>query len=274
MLRVLLFPTLLLSAAAACARAPDPDPIILSFAEGEIRRSDFDRHVAELEARGGHALSSEVRRALVQPFLEEKVLLLEARSRGLVAASASPEQETTATEQLLGAEVLAKVAVSEDEIRRAYAGERQACHQAERVTVRQILVPTENQARDVVRRLQRKPREFEILARTLSHGPEASEGGLMGTYQPGELPTELDGPAFSLPVGGRSDVIRSSLGFHVLRVEARESQRERSLEECRDEIRALVARRKADDGVRRFVAGLLGRAKVNYEAAEKARTPS
>jgi peptidyl-prolyl cis-trans isomerase C len=264
----------LIVAATACARTPDPDPVILSFAQGQVRRSDFERHVAALEARGGHALSGEVRRAIVQPFVEEKILLLEARERGLVEAVATAEQEAMAVERLLSAEVLSGVSVSDDEIRRAYAEEQGKWQQAERVRLRQILVPTENQARDVVRRLRRNPRDFEILARTLSHGPEASQGGLMGSYQPGELPTELEGPAFSLPVGGRSDVIRSSLGFHVLRVEGREPRRDRSVEECRDEIRELVARRKADDAVRRFVADLLARAKVNYEAAEPVRNPT
>ena len=47
----------------------------------------------------------------------------------------------------------------------------------------------------------------------------------MGTFARGQLPAELEAAAFALPAGGTSDIVATSLGYHVLRVEARQEAR-------------------------------------------------
>jgi peptidyl-prolyl cis-trans isomerase C len=96
----------------------------------------------------------------------------------------------------------------------------------------------------------------------------------MGGFARGQLPPDLEAPAFALAAGATSEVIKTALGYHVLRVEERHAARERSLEECRAEIQALLARHKADQATRRYVRGLLARAKVNHEAAQSTPRPS
>jgi parvulin-like peptidyl-prolyl isomerase len=139
------------------------------------------------------------------------------------------------------------------------------------VTVRQILVPTSNEARDVRRRLRRDGKSFAVLAQTMSRAPEASAGGLMGTFARGQLPRELEAAAFGLAAGQTSDVVHTPLGYHVLRVEARQPARQTPLGEARAAIRARLLESKSDRKVREYVAGLMARAKVNHEAARTRR---
>jgi len=137
----------------------------------------------------------------------------------------------------------------------------------ETVTLRQILVPTLNEARDVRRRLLKEPRSFERQARSVSRGPEAPSGGLIGTFARGQLPAELEAPAFALAAGATSDIVSTSLGYHILRVEARQPARTEGLEEAQARIRARLVREKTDRKMRELVASLLQRAKVNHAAA-------
>ena len=141
----------------------------------------------------------------------------------------------------------------------------------ERIRLQQILVPTPNEARDVVRRLKKDPRSFTALAQDLSRGPEASTGGAMGVFSRGQLPAELEAAAFALAAGETSDVVASPLGYHVLRVEERQAAREVDLPECRQVARADLLRLKSTVSVREFVQGLLARAKVNHEAVTGSR---
>jgi PPIC-type PPIASE domain len=261
-----------LAAGLACARTEDP--AILTLGDQAVRRSDFERHLKSLEARDGGALSPDVREALLEPFLEERILILECRARGLVKAEAGTEDEGAAVQGLLAAEVLSKVAVSDEEVAAYYTAHADEFRIPESVSLRQILVPTDAEARDVRRRVASDPKSFDTLARTRSHAPEASTGGVMGTFSRGQLPPELEGAAFALAAGGTSDVIQTGLGYHVLRVDARTPARERSLEQSRGEIHALLLRQKSDQGVRQFVQGLMARAKVNHEAAKAPNTPS
>jgi parvulin-like peptidyl-prolyl isomerase len=248
------------------------DPVILALGDQTVRKSDFDRHVATLESRGGVAVSPEVRRALFDSFLEERVQVLEARSRGLVDAQAGPDEERRAVERLLAD--VSRVEVTDEEVARYYGEHAEEFKKPESVTVRQILVATLNEARDVRRRLVKEPKAFEALAHSLSRGPEAPGGGLMGTFSRGQLPPELEAAAFALAVGGTSEIVETPLGFHVLRVEAREPERGTSLAEAQGAIRQILSRQKSDRKVREFVSDLLARAKVNHAAADSPPRPS
>jgi peptidyl-prolyl cis-trans isomerase C len=139
----------------------------------------------------------------------------------------------------------------------------------ESVTLRQILVGSLNEARDVKRRLAGKGNSttFDTLARTISKGPEAAMGGYMGSFERGELPSELEETAFTLEEGATSEPVASPLGYHVLRVESRQAARKIPLEEARERIRDRLARERRDEAERAFVAEVMARAKVNHEAA-------
>ena len=257
----------------ACRERQAADPVILALDDLSVRRSEFDAHVATLRARGLEgAEKPDVLRGILDAFLEERVLVLEARRRGLLAVGASPEQEEGAARTLL-AEASGSASVGDAEIAAYYEDHRSELARPEEVTLRQILVPTLNEARDVRRRLARDPRSFEALAQTRSRGPEASAGGLMGTFTYGELPVELEAAAFALNEGATSDPVESPLGYHVLRVDARAPARERSLDECREEIRRTLLRDKSDAAGKELVRTLLGRAKVNHEAVTSRPRP-
>jgi hypothetical protein len=258
----------LVVAAGLLGSCEDPDPVIVTLEDQQVRRSDFERHLAAVEARGLGPLAPEARQGLLDTFLEEQVLLMEARRRGLLAPDAPPEEAPRAVARLL-AEAIAPVAVPEAEIEAYFEAHTEEFHVPETVTVRQILVDTLNEARDLKRRLYRDSRSFETLAGTRSKGPEAAVGGYLGTFERGQLPEELEEVAFGLAPGRTSQPVQTSLGYHVLRVDSRQPPRELSLEEARGWIRERLTRERADADARVFVAELLSRAKVNHEAASR-----
>ena len=271
--RVALITSLL---ALACRGQPggglDHDPVLLELGEETVRRSDFERHVAAVQARGGgSSLAPEVRQALLEPFLEERILVLEARARGLSARGDAEEKENDSVRRLLSDAVLSRVSLTDEEIDAYCRDHARDFDRPERIRLRQILVPTSNEARDVVRRLKKDPKSFATLAQTRSRAPEASTGGAMGTFSRGELPAELEGPAFALAAGETSDVVQSPLGYHVLRVDERVAASQTGLPQCREAARAELLRQKSDTSVREFVQGLMARAKVNHEAVTGSR---
>jgi peptidyl-prolyl cis-trans isomerase C len=254
--------------AGGCDRGRLADPVILSLGDQEARLSEFERHADEVEARGDARLDPAVRQSLLDAYLERRVLVLAARARGLLSRSATPGEEAEGVRKLLAADVLAGVEVTEAEVEQYYREHPEEFATPEAVTVRQILVPTSNEARDVRRRLRRDGKSFAVLAQTMSRAPEASAGGLMGTFSRGQLPPELEAAAFALGAGQTSEVVQTPLGYHVLRLDARQAARSSTLEEARPAIRTRLLEAKSDRKVREYVAGLLARAKVNHEAAK------
>jgi peptidyl-prolyl cis-trans isomerase C len=271
---VRLVPVAALAAALACRGGPPADPVILELGDATVRRSDFARHLADVEARGGAPLGPEVRRSLLDSFLEQRVLVLEARARGLLTGPGTAAEEQRAVQKLLQ-EAIPEVRVSDEEVAAYFREHPEEFQLDEEITLRQILVPTMNEARDVRRRLVKEPNSFETLARSVSRSPEAPSGGLMGAFTRGQLPPELEKAAFALAPGATSEIIGTSLGYHILRVEARQPARSAGLEEAQSRIRARLVRDKTDRQMRELVASLLQRAKVNHAAAlSLPRSPS
>jgi hypothetical protein len=254
------------------------DPVILALEGESVRRSDFDRYVAALQARTGAAAGSAdeaVRRGLLDTFLEERALVIEARRLGLLPKGAPQSDEPAAVTKLIAAAV-ATPEVTDAEVAEWHRAHPDELQVPERVTLRQVLVGTLNEARDVRRRLAkaRDARTFDQIARTQSKGPEASVGGFMGTFERGQLPPELEAAAFALPEGGTSEPVETPLGYHVLRVESRQAAREIPFEEARGRIRDRLVREKRTAAERAFAADLMARARVNHEAALVVRSRS
>jgi len=263
---------LLVAAFAILVACDGSDPVILELDGARVRRSDFERQLLAVEARGLGPVDPAAQRGLLDAFLEQRALVLEARRRGLVAATASPEDEARAVARLL-AEEASPVAVGEEEIAAYFRAHAADLAIRDAVTLRQVLVPTLNEARDVKRRLRRDPKTFDTIARSQSKGPEAAAGGYMGAFERGQLPAELEAAAFALPDGGTSEPVQTALGYHVLRVESRQQGRPVTLDEARESIRSRLTREKRREAEEAFVAGVLTRAKVNHEAALRANPP-
>ena len=262
-----------LAAGLGLAACGEKDPVILKLDGESVRRSEFERHLAAVETRAQAPVDPAARPGLLEAFLEERALVIEARRRGLLPAGASAAEEPRAVARLL-ADAVRVPEATEDEVAAYYRAHAAELAVPETVTLRQILVGTLNEARDVKRRLGRDPKAFDGIARSQSKGVEAAAGGYMGRFERGQLPPELEAAAFARPEGDASEPVETALGYHVLRVESRQPAREPSLEEARERIRDRLAREKRAQGERAFVAEVLARAKVNHEAALRPSRPS
>ena len=261
-----------LAAGLGLAACEEADPVILRLDGESVRRSDFERHLAAVEARAQAPIDLTARPGLLEAFLEERALVIEARRRGLLPAGAIAPEEPRAVARLL-ADAVRVPGVTEDEIAAYYRAHTADLAVPETVTLRQILVGTLNEARDVKRRLKRDPKAFDTIARSQSRGVESVAGGYMGPFERGQLPPELEAAAFALPEGGASEPVETALGYHVLRVESRQPAREPTQEEARERIRDRLARAKRAEAERAYVAEVLAAREMLYEGLDRLKIP-
>jgi peptidyl-prolyl cis-trans isomerase SurA len=143
--------------------------------------------------------------------------------------------------------------VSDEEVQAAYAGltaegdlEVRARHifiAAPDGTTPERLKAAEAKGHEALRRVQ-AGETFAKVARDLSDGPTAKEGGDMGYFKRGQLQSALEHAAFSLQPGQISGLIRTTGehgGWHILLVEDRRKMAPRPLAEMQEEIRNRLA---------------------------------
>ncbi len=131
------------------------------------------------------------------------------------------------------------------------------------VRARHILVKKEEEALDMVERLNRGE-EFVTLAREHSQGPSGRNGGDLGYFTKGQMDTNFEETAFSMKSGEISAPVKSSFGWHIIKIEDKRMTKAPTFEELQDQIKGQLVQARS----RKITADLRKAAKV--EVLDKA----
>ncbi|MCU1308425.1 MAG: PpiC-type peptidyl-prolyl cis-trans isomerase [Acidobacteriaceae bacterium] len=136
------------------------------------------------------------------------------------------------------------VQITDDDYKRAYKQREETYRVPETVDVRHILVKTQEEADKVKKELEGGAK-FEAMAKKYSQDPGSKDnGGLYAGVEHGKMVPEFDKAAFSLPVGKVSDPVKTSFGYHILRVDAKHEARLKPLNEVKGELEQALRTEK------------------------------
>ena len=156
----------------------------------------------------------------------------------------------------------AGILLTQDDLNTYYRDHRDAYRVPEQVKVSHILIKTplpgpdgkvdekgvaeaQRRAEDLLKQIK-SGAKFEDLAKKYSEDPgSAKEGGSLGWIGRGQTVPEFEKTAFSLPKGQISDLVKSSYGFHIIRVDDKQDAHVKSLDEVKPEIEPALKHQKA-----------------------------
>ncbi len=228
---------LLVGACISCGQErPDNAHLLAKVGAVEITASDLHAFEANLKTA---ALRAEHRNNL-QTLIDREVLLLAANARALqrdqaVLAELAKRETKALADAMLQRNVEAKIAVTKDDIEKAYARPGWS----EKVTTMEIFVPDRKQARQVTSALA-QGEDFAEVGRQFAadpyYGVHTGEVRQVA-YSPFDSPRALAQAVFALPVGGATEPIPFHGGFVIAKVAER---RRAELIEVEDGIREAL----------------------------------
>lgn len=187
------------------------------------------------------------------------------------------------------AKLLAQTQVTPEDLQSYYDQHRDQYRVPEQVNVRHILIKTplpgadgkvdpkavdaaRAKAEDVLKQVK-SGGNFADLAKKYSEDPgSAKNGGSLGWIGKGRTVPEFEKAAFSLPKGGTSDLVQSSYGFHIIRVEDKQDAHVKTLDDVKSQIEPLLKQQKAGQASQRETEQLLADARsVSLEKAAAAK---
>jgi peptidyl-prolyl cis-trans isomerase D len=145
------------------------------------------------------------------------------------------------------------VTVTDREIERYYEQNRYRYETDEQVQASHILFKTgpdkneeavRKKAEEVLAQAKAGA-DFAELARKYSEDTSAQNGGDLGLFGRGQMVPEFEAAAFSLAEGQISDLVRTTYGYHIIKVTKHQAPFTRPLDSVRDEIRATLTQEKA-----------------------------
>jgi len=205
-------------------------------------------------------------------------------------ANSIPEKRKVKYAVVDTAKVEAGIHVTQDELRAYYDDHRAQYRTPEQVKVSHILIKTplpgpdgkvdekgvaeaQHRAEDILKQLKAGAK-LEDLASKYSEDPgSAKQGGSLGWIGKGQTVPEFEKVAFSLPKGQISDLVKSSYGFHIIRVDDKQDAHMKTLDEVKGEIEPILKRQKAQQIAQKQAEDLLKQARAQgLDAAAAAQS--
>jgi peptidyl-prolyl cis-trans isomerase SurA len=134
------------------------------------------------------------------------------------------------TQEVIRREVGSHINIPSDEVKKYYDDHQKDFVRPEQVVLAEIFLSTDGKTPEEMSSVEKKAEdlrnrvvkgeEFSEIAKHFSEGSTAKDGGVLGTFERGQLDKQLEGVVFKMDKGQMTDVIQTKTGFEVLKVEA------------------------------------------------------
>jgi peptidyl-prolyl cis-trans isomerase C len=230
-----------------------PDKVVLTIGEEKITYGELQKTIDGLPEQFRTAARGAGRRQFAENLIRIKLLAREARRLKMDQTPAFQAQMAFQAENLL-ANLLYQNIASTTTVDEAAVKEYYDKHKGEyeQVHARHILIRfkgspvpvkpdqkdlTEDEALAKAKEIRTKLTaggDFAALAKSESDDAgSGANGGDLGTFRHGQMVPSFDQAAFSLPVEQISEPVKSQFGYHIIKVEQRNSK---SLDDMKGEI--------------------------------------
>ena len=177
--------------------------------------------------------------------------------------------EGTTIEKFLDVNLKDATTVSEDDILKAYNQDKTA-------TVRHILLMTQGKSdsekveirkkMEMILEKARKGADFAKLANEYSEDPGSNKnGGIYENFGKGHMVKPFEDEAFSVPIGGISNIFETQFGYHILKVIDRKKET-KPLSEVHDQLKGQLEQQKKNEATVNLLDSL--KTAANYTEVE------
>ena len=105
--------------------------------------------------------------------------------------------------------------------------------------------------------------DFSELAQKYSEDASGKEGGSLGTLKRGELAPDIEEAILKLQPGTYSGPFRSKVGYHLFRLDSKETLTGEALTQSRNQIRDILYRQKYDSRMQEWLQEIRQRAVID-----------
>ncbi len=176
-------------------------------------------------------------------------------------------------------EVFGKVGVSEDEARAYYDSHLNEFTTPPSITMREILcavgggarglnVAEDDAAKDRAEKLRARivgGESFDQIASSVSEAPSKANAGLIGPLSMNDLSPELRKVMEGLKVGGVSEVVRTTRGYQLFKLESSTPAQTMAFEQAREQISDRVFTGKRQEEFEKYKSKLRAQAIIEWK---------
>ncbi len=186
-------------------------------------------------------------------------------------------QEQIEKLKLISMEVRSKIQVADSEMREYYQANRAKYSEEETFRGRHIFIrisekaPADDIKRSMTTALMvlaeaKSSKDFAELARLYSEDPAArKDGGSLGVFKKGDMMPELETAIMSMKPGDVSELVYTPAGFHIVKLEERNTGRMKPFDKVKAEIEEAVYRKKSEERFNQWARDLRSKSSIEIK---------
>jgi len=215
--------------------------VLARVAGQPITELELQEAIAQMGARGRNYNTPEGRKAILDQLIAQKLFLVDAKKTMMEYDPQFKAQLAKVKDDLLFqfavSKTLEKVKVTDDDVKKFYESNPEQFEGQPTVAASHILVDSEEQANEIMGKIQSGEMTFENAAMEFSTCPSAGRGGSLGEFGRGQMVAEFDQACFEMQVGELRGPIKTQFGYHLIRLDAANEAKPVKLEEVKESIR-------------------------------------
>jgi peptidyl-prolyl cis-trans isomerase SurA len=247
--------------------------LLQNLIEARIQLQQAEREKVTVDdAELNDALADIMRRVKAKDDAEFDAIL---KTQGLTLDGVKKRlREQLMVQRMVRRKVALRISVTEQEIDKYLVDNREKLETGLTFEARHILVvpdpskgdegwPAARIKADEIYGYLLEGQDFAELARQYSDDPSGKDGGSLGKLKRGELAQDIEDAILRLSPGEASKPFRSSLGYHIFRLDSRASLSGEALAQARSQVREILYRQKYDARLKEWLVEIKQRAIID-----------
>ena len=217
----------------------------------EINQQDVFKFLNEIDPQVAQQFNTpEGVQKIIEELINQEIIYLDAKENKIDEDQEYKDLLEESKKALLKSYALNKlistVDPNEEELKKYYEDHKEHFKKAEARVASHILVEDEEKADEIFKEIE-EGLSFEEAASKYSTCPSKDNGGSLGEFGRGQLVPEFENYAFSMDIGGISKPVKTEFGYHIIRLEDKIEEEEKSFEEVKEEVRTQFTRLEQQD---------------------------
>ncbi|HEX9592457.1 MAG TPA: peptidylprolyl isomerase [bacterium] len=255
-------------------------PAVAAVAEDRVLATVNDHPITESEVEAklqslppqlrAQMDSPEQRKQIVEQMALAYLMVEEARKEGLDHTPEFKEGMQAAEERLLSTLYVRKYVgepqpPSEEALHKEYEARLPEITPSPKIRARHILVKTEEEAKAARKRIVEGGGDFAEVAKEVSTGPNAPQGGDLGIFGKGRMVPAFEEAAFALKEGEVSQPVQTQFGWHIIQVIEIQGGQAPTFEQIKDRLAQRMMQEHMRDELQKVTDRLRAKARIEIK---------